>query len=150
MCLNKSNHEGNQMKTKPLELLTMDLIQLSHYYTEKQPDNQYERFVGAFGTIYNRRHHYHYTFDKPKVGTDSSAVPKLNRTVKALGVSIELDILDKLELYGANTIIEISEKYHKVAAELNKLYTKGWLEAYNQVLVDQRNDSYPHRTRVQV
>lgn len=128
------------MKTKPLELLTMDLIQLNHYYTEKQPTNKHKRLIGAFDTIYDRSHYYSYTFDKPKVGTDSHVVPKLNRTVKALGTSIELDILDKLELYGSSTIPEISEKYPKVAAELNKLYTKGWLEAYNQILIDQRNE----------
>jgi hypothetical protein len=128
------------MKQKPLELLTKDAIQLNHYYTIKQPDNKYERLVGAFSTIYDRTSYYGYMFDKPKVSTDSHVVPKLNRTVKTLGESFEVNVLDRLNIRDCHTISEITEKYPKVAAELNKLYTKGWLEAYNQILIDKRNE----------
>ena len=74
-----------------------------------------------------------------QVGTTSDLKPSVIRNVKALGVSIELDLIKHLEIYGGNTLKEIADKYPTIATELQKRYTKGWLEKYNQVVIDERN-----------
>ena len=126
------------MKTKPLNLLTMDTIQLNHCYTRATPDSNKATYVGAFGTTYVEKFYGHY-FDKPKTTTTSDVAPKVIRSVKALGYTFEFDLVTKLDITLYDTIAEIREKYPKVADVIAKQYTNGWLEAYNQILIDERN-----------
>lgn len=126
------------MKQKPLDLLTMDTIRLDHYYTEDSGKPR-ANLIGAFGGVY-REYYYKQSANAPEIGTDSYVTPKLNRTVKTLGTSIELNVIGYLkEVNSHSTLPEIAKKYPKVAEAIKKNYVKGWLEQYNQVLIDNRD-----------
>jgi len=124
------------MIQKPLNLLTMNEITLERCYT--QPTNKrYADLVGAFRTATQQS--YIYSSDGEKVTTSSYVKPKLMRTVKAVGVSTEINIVQCLDLKWNATLPDIAEQYPKVHKELMKMYRKGWLEKYNQIIVDERN-----------
>lgn len=126
------------MKTKELELLKKEDIQLGHYYTRCEEGGEATERVGAFGLTQVFKGRYN-KFVKPEVGSYYNIVPKLEWTVKTLGLSITLNVILEVNKNSENTTIEfIQKEYPKVGAELDKLYVKGWLEEYNKILIDRR------------
>lgn len=125
------------MTQKPLNLLTMDTLTLEHCYT-RPTDKRYADLIGAFYICDNQKP-YTYSSDGIIVRTDPYARPNLLRNVKSLGVTIELNVLSHTGMKWNSTLPEIAEQHPQVHKELMKLYRKGWLEEYNQILINQRN-----------
>ena len=100
------------MLQKPLNLLTMDTLTLEHCYT-RPTEKAYTDLIGAF-RVSDDGSCYTLSREGVFVKTDSYVRPKLMRTVKSIGVSIELNVLKHLDLRWNSTLPEIAEQYPKV------------------------------------
>ena len=145
------------MQVKELELITWENIKLDHQYFKdikkvKIGYSQQVKYtaVPAFSEERGGSYYADSTYIKPN--TDSNT--KLMRTVKTLGVSIEVNVIEHLP-NPPRTFQEFNKEYPTLAKELKKRIPKDWFEKANaetvkirQIYINKVQKQYDELTTV--
>ena len=127
------------MIEKPLNLLTIDNININTAYTESSKvSNPLSRYSTKYDLVvcpaFGPKTTLHDSYYK-SVDTHYTA---LNKSVKAMNREFTIDILSKLGIGGHTLFKDLKEKHPDIAAVLLKRMPKDWFEKANAETVAKR------------